>query len=139
MRYWTARERRQVATLLEQKLTASQIASHFEGRTANAVVGFVHRNPMLKAIGFRHDRTASRKRDHQPSPRQEEVHSWLIGRAPVGYPVYFQYREAMADLGFNCKHRLNAIIAKLAKKRIIERRGRAVVVLRRMEEVDHVA
>lgn len=55
MKHWTAAERAEIARLLRERLTAGQIAPKF-GRSRSAVIGFVNRDPMLRQIGFQHDR-----------------------------------------------------------------------------------
>lgn len=56
MRHWNSVERNEIASLLRRGLTAGQIALRYEGRTRSSIIGFVHRDPDLKAIGFQHDK-----------------------------------------------------------------------------------
>lgn len=60
MRHWTTSERAEIALLLRQGLTSGQIARRFPGRSRSAVIGFVNRDPMLRAIGFHHEKIYTR-------------------------------------------------------------------------------
>jgi len=51
---WTPERKQMVKEMLREGLTGDQIAARIgDGITRNAVIGFVHRNPDLKAIGFK--------------------------------------------------------------------------------------
>lgn len=48
---WTPEEKQRVAGMLREGLSAGKIAPHFD-RTRNAVIGLVHRDAVLREIGF---------------------------------------------------------------------------------------
>jgi len=48
---WSVVERGQIARMLKQEMSASEIAAHFRV-SRNAIIGIVHRDQKLKAIGF---------------------------------------------------------------------------------------
>lgn len=51
---WTPERKQMVKEMLREGLTGDQMAARLgNGITRNAVIGFVHRNPDLKAIGFK--------------------------------------------------------------------------------------
>lgn len=51
---WTPERKQMVKEMLREGLTGDQMAARIgDGITHNAVIGFVHRNPDLKAIGFK--------------------------------------------------------------------------------------
>lgn len=50
---WTDEIKEQIAEMLREGLTASQIAARIGGVSRNAVIGVVHRDKRLKAIGFK--------------------------------------------------------------------------------------
>lgn len=51
---WTPERKQMVKEMLRDGLTGDQMAARIgDGITRNAVIGFVHRNPDLKAIGFK--------------------------------------------------------------------------------------
>jgi hypothetical protein len=58
-RFWNVAERRIVANLLRQGATSGQIAAimgehkGFAGISRNSIIGLVHRDPMLREIGFK--------------------------------------------------------------------------------------
>lgn len=52
MREWSATDRSKIADLLRQNLSGAQIARHFQGATRNMIIGLVHRDKNLKAVGF---------------------------------------------------------------------------------------
>lgn len=58
-RFWNVAERNIVANLLRQGATSNQIAAimgehkNFKGITRNSIIGLVHRDPMLREIGFK--------------------------------------------------------------------------------------
>ena len=54
MRQWNCVERSEIASLLQRKLTAGQIARRYEGRTRSSIIGIVNRDPVLREIGFQH-------------------------------------------------------------------------------------
>lgn len=51
---WNREGRKEIARLLRLGLSASEIAAHFDGKSRNAVIGIVNRDPALKVIGFSH-------------------------------------------------------------------------------------
>jgi GcrA cell cycle regulator len=66
-------ELQRIAALLREGHSASQIASQIEGRTRSAIIGLVHRNEMLKAIGFSTQGVGykvSRPRPSKPKPER---------------------------------------------------------------------
>lgn len=65
MRHWNSVERSEIASLLKRKLTAGQIARRYEGRTRSAVISIVNRDPVLRQIGFQHDKLFTSK--HSPA------------------------------------------------------------------------
>lgn len=50
---WTDDSKAQVAAMLSDGLTGSQISAKFPGVSRSAVIALVNRDPDLKAIGFR--------------------------------------------------------------------------------------
>jgi hypothetical protein len=56
MRQWNCVERTEIANLLKRGLTAAQIALRYEGRTRCSIISFVNRDPMLREIGFQHEK-----------------------------------------------------------------------------------
>ena len=49
---WTPDKKDQVAELLRQGHSASHIARQFPDATRNAIIGLVHRDKTLMAVGF---------------------------------------------------------------------------------------
>ena len=56
---WTDEIKEQIAEMLREGLTASQIATRIGGVTRNAVIGVIHRDKRLKAIGFKRSKGES--------------------------------------------------------------------------------
>lgn len=52
MNYWHTNNIGKIADMLREGWTARQIGAHF-GVSRNAVIGVVHRNPVLREIGFK--------------------------------------------------------------------------------------
>lgn len=50
---WTDEARDLIAELLEQGCSAAEIATHFPGKTRNAIIGIVTRDKRLANIGFK--------------------------------------------------------------------------------------
>ena len=50
--FWSDADKDRLAELLTTGISARKIAAHFEGASRNAVIGVIHRDKRLKAIGL---------------------------------------------------------------------------------------
>ena len=74
---------------------------------------------------------------------EEELLSYLTGRAPVGHPFDIWFDEVRSDIGLQCRRHYFDMLQRLERKGLIDRSGRRrdgvsstrVVVLKRLEEL----
>lgn len=106
MQFYTETEIDRIAAMLKNGQTSTAIASLMPGRTRNAIVGVVLRNPILRAIGFppRPNRTArvivERKRERvakPPKPRERKVRGG-IPKMPILPDKLFKEREIVVPI-----------------------------------------
>lgn len=105
---WTPELKDQVADMLHEGLSASQIAARIGDVTRNAVIGVVNRDKRLKEIGFKRAKsendgtvTARAKRISAASNRKKNVRGGTVSRNRlkiVPTPPIVEIFEAIPDV-----------------------------------------
>jgi len=88
---WSKQDIARVADLLREGASASQIATEFRDRTRNSIIGLVHRNKTLAAIGFfraamRNHGGGRKKGDAPRVPRKKPAPKPAAPRGPKPAP-----------------------------------------------------
>lgn len=102
MNWATDKVRDQIAEMLAAGATGSEIGAAF-GVTRNAAIGVIHRDPRLKAIGFKRDR---RNRTRRPAAKPVLVAPAPVDRVSFGSPQTAGIPMLMLTAG-RCKWPIN--------------------------------